>query len=311
MQLSIKTGLTAAALACVAGTTAFAGGEGWTDNFADAQATAAEEGKDLLLDFTGSDWCGWCIRLNEEVFAHDAFKDYAHENFVLVELDYPSPPKQAEMDEATVAQNEELRDTYGIEGYPTIFLTDAQGRPYAQTGYQAGGPEAYVEHLEELKQTRIDRDEKLDAAAAAEGLEKAQLLHEAMQVLGDDLAVKFYAPIVEEIIELDAEDNAGLKGHYDGLLRAAQQRAGLNEAMNAGEPQDIVDALTTYLEQDGLESSIRQEALAMKSQVLFFALDQKEEAKALLEEAIAVDPDSDMGQMLQGALEQFFGDEEE
>ena len=55
--------------------TALAGGEGWTSNFDEASKQAAGEKKDLLIDFTGSDWCGWCIKLNEEVFQHDAFKD--------------------------------------------------------------------------------------------------------------------------------------------------------------------------------------------------------------------------------------------
>jgi len=311
MQRSIATGLTAAALTCLATTAAFAGGEHWTSNYEGAQATAAEEDKDLLLDFTGSDWCGWCIRLNEEVFSHDEFNEYADENFVLVELDYPTEAKQAQMPEEVVAQNEELRVQFDIQGYPSIILTDAQGRPYAQTGYQEGGPAAYVAHLEELKQTRIDRDEKLHSASDAEGLEKAALLHDAMQVVGDDLAVKFYGSIVEQIMELDADNEAGLLGHYEGLFRAQEQRNALNEALGAGDSAAVIAAIEEFLTAEDLEASIIQEALATKSQIMFFELEDKEGAKAVLIEAIAADPDSEMGAMLQGALENFFGDDAE
>ena len=68
---------------------AFAGGEGWTSDFAAAKEQAAKENKSLLVDFTGSDWCGWCIKLNEEVFQHDPFKEGVKDKFVLVELDFP------------------------------------------------------------------------------------------------------------------------------------------------------------------------------------------------------------------------------
>ena len=66
-----------------------AAGEGWMTDFEAAKQKAAAENKDLLVDFTGSDWCGWCIKLVDEVFKHDAFKQGAADNFVLVELDFP------------------------------------------------------------------------------------------------------------------------------------------------------------------------------------------------------------------------------
>ncbi len=311
MTFQLSRTLTTAAAAAVLAAPAFAGGENWTDNYAQAQDTAAAEGKDLLLDFTGSDWCGWCIRLNEEVFSHDEFKQFAAENFVLVELDYPS---QKQLSEEVVAQNAELKEQFAIEGYPTIFLTDAHGLPYAQTGYQAGGPEVYVAHLQELQAIRVERDEHMAAAADAEGLEKAQLLHDAMQAVGDDLAVKHYGNVVEEIMVLDADNAAGLKGHYEMLALAEEQRAALNAAMAGdvqGDPQGVITAIDELLADDALTPPIRQEALAMKSQIMMFVLEDKPGAKVVLEQAIAVDPESDMGQMLQGALERFFGDDAE
>ena len=124
-----------------------AGGEGWLTNFEDAKKQASLENKSLLVDFTGSDWCGYCIKLKEEVFDKKEFADFAKDKFILVELDFPSKKKQ---DPAIKAQNAELGKKYRIQGYPTILLMDAKGRPFAKTGYQSGGPSAYNQHLKEL-----------------------------------------------------------------------------------------------------------------------------------------------------------------
>ena len=77
------------ALLAISAAPVLAGGEGWTHDMQAAMKQAAEEKKDLLLDFTGSDWCGWCIKLDSEVFSKDAFQSSAPKNCVLVKLDYP------------------------------------------------------------------------------------------------------------------------------------------------------------------------------------------------------------------------------
>jgi thioredoxin-related protein len=119
-------------------------GDGWMTNFEAAQAKAKAENKPLLVNFTGSDWCGWCIKLHEEVFGEAAFQDYAKAELVLLELDFPrGKPQSAELK----AQNEKLAQQYGIRGFPTILLLSSDGKLIEKTGYQRGGPEAYVEHI--------------------------------------------------------------------------------------------------------------------------------------------------------------------
>jgi protein disulfide-isomerase len=116
----------------------------WMTDFDAATAKAKADEKPLLVNFTGSDWCGWCIKLDKEVFSKSTFKDYAEENLVLVEIDFPRGKSQsAELK----AQNEALAGKYGIRGFPTILLLDADGKVIKQTGYRRGGPEKYVEHL--------------------------------------------------------------------------------------------------------------------------------------------------------------------
>lgn len=134
----------AAAMVCVG---AFAA-EGWETDFAKATAKAKAEGKHMLLDFSGSDWCGWCIKLDKEVFSQKAFKEYADKNLVTVLLDFPRD--KSKQSDALQKQNEELMKKFGIRGFPTVYILDPEGKTVAKTGYQDGGPEAYVEHIKKL-----------------------------------------------------------------------------------------------------------------------------------------------------------------
>jgi thioredoxin-related protein len=119
----------------------------WLTNYQQAQALSKKTGKPILMDFTGSDWCGWCIRLEDEVFSKSEFKKYAEKNVILLELDFP---QRKAIDPKTKEQNEMLAKMYGVRGFPTILLTDHNGKVIAQTGYQQGGPKAYIKHIKDL-----------------------------------------------------------------------------------------------------------------------------------------------------------------
>ena len=121
--------------------------EGWSTEFNTALAEAKQAQKPILVNFTGSDWCGWCIRLDEEVFSQDAFKEFANAELILVEADFP---RRKEQPEAIIAQNESLLEKYGVRGFPTILLLSPDGDVVSETGYLPGGAETYVAHLEEL-----------------------------------------------------------------------------------------------------------------------------------------------------------------
>ncbi len=121
--------------------------DNWEDDYDKAAAAAKVSGKPILLDFTGSDWCGWCIKLDREVFSKKEFKDYAKDNLVLMVADFP---RQKKLSAKTVKQNEELAKKYGVRGYPTILILSPDGTVVGKTGYQPGGAEAYVKHLKEL-----------------------------------------------------------------------------------------------------------------------------------------------------------------
>jgi len=120
---------------------------GWITNFEEAKKIAAEKKLPILMDFSGSDWCIWCQRLDSEVFAQKAFQDYAKDNLVLFLADFPMRAKQPD---ALKNQNRQLQSIYRVSGYPTVILVSAQGDELARTGYVRGGGDAYVEHLKGL-----------------------------------------------------------------------------------------------------------------------------------------------------------------
>jgi thioredoxin-related protein len=101
------------------------------------------------MDFTGSDWCGWCIKFKKEVLDTQEFKDYAAKNVVLVEVDFPN--KKAQSDDLKKA-NAALGKQYKVDGYPTLVVLDKDGKEIGrQVGYAEGGPKAFIEKLEKFK----------------------------------------------------------------------------------------------------------------------------------------------------------------
>jgi thioredoxin-related protein len=143
MKRTILTGVAICVLS--AGTTAAA--TGWMTDFQKATEQAGREDVYILADFSGSDWCGWCIRLDEEVFSQPQFKAFAEDNLVLFLADFPRNKPQPE---TVKTQNRELAEQYGIRGFPTVLLLDSDGKVVARTGYRPGGAEAYIEHLKTL-----------------------------------------------------------------------------------------------------------------------------------------------------------------
>jgi thioredoxin-related protein len=121
---------------------------GWLTSYEQAQKEAQSKHRLLLMDFTGSDWCGWCIMLDKEVFSKPEFKEYAHKNLVLLELDFP---RMKQMPPETVAQNERLAMKYGIQGFPTVVVFDSDGKPLGALGYEQGGPQVFIARLEKLR----------------------------------------------------------------------------------------------------------------------------------------------------------------
>jgi tetratricopeptide (TPR) repeat protein len=200
----------------------------WHSDIEAAKAQAAREKKDVFVYFTGSDWCPWCLLVRREVLGKDAFIDYAPKHFVLVELDFPrNKPKPKEF-----AQNQALLEKWGLEGFPSLILADAQGRPYAslRDGNVRDESTVYVELMEKLRKNRVTRDELLAKSLAAEGLEKAQALDKALELVPRTFLAGAYLDIVSQILSLDPEDKEGLRSKYLPTI-LSKRRVDVQEAM--------------------------------------------------------------------------------
>ena len=114
-----------------------------------AQQEAKANNKFLLLNFTGSDWCGWCKKFDKEVLLQPEFKDFARDNLVIVELDFPrGKPQTPELRK----QNRELAQQYEIVGFPTIVVLSADGQKlWRYDGYFPDGPTAFIAQLQKLR----------------------------------------------------------------------------------------------------------------------------------------------------------------
>ena len=120
----------------------------WLHDWTKAQEEAKSNHKLLFLNFTGSDWCGWCIKFDKDVLSQPQFKNFAHDNLVLVELDFPRRKSQPTEEKK---QNVHLAQQYEVLGFPTIVVLNSSGQKVWQfDGYFPGGPEAFIAQLQKL-----------------------------------------------------------------------------------------------------------------------------------------------------------------
>ena len=135
--------------------------KGWITDFEQAKQEAEAFKQPIFAFFTGSDWCPLCVMLKKDALDTKDFSRFAADNLILFEADFP---QNKEMSEKVASQNKELKDKYGVRGFPTIFLLDAKEKQLGETGYQEGGAEAYVKHLTELLDTAGIKAVKKSAA---------------------------------------------------------------------------------------------------------------------------------------------------
>jgi thioredoxin-related protein len=147
---ALLTGVLIAFLA--AAPAALAVHDGWETDLAAALEKSAKTGKPVLADFSGSDWCGWCIKLDKEVFSKKDFQSYAKKNLIPVIIDFPRDKSLVSAEQAQ--KNRQYAEKYGVKGYPTVLLLESDGSVILRTGYRQGGAKKYAEHLDEAIKAR-------------------------------------------------------------------------------------------------------------------------------------------------------------
>ena len=298
-----------ASLTPVLSPVAQAGTEDWTNSFVEARAEASSEQKDLLLLFTGSDWCPPCMALEEQVLDQSSFNEPMAGGFVPVLLDFPRSKPQ---EDATRRQNSSLQSRYQIQGYPTMLLTDAAGQVYAKAGYDdvlaARGPEAYAAHLMQMRSIREHRDAAFAQAEAASGVERARALDRGLDAVGPELAAAFYVNVMRDVVALDPNDEAGLRTKYQQLLNRQLLEEELNHAvqrLQSGELREGLDDIAAMIERYQPEGDMLQTLELVRAQA-FALLNESDAARSAFERSIAAAPGSpavrDIRQMMDQIL---------
>ena len=218
----LRAAIVAVSTLVISGATA---AEGWLVSFEKAKAESAKQGKPILMEFTGSDWCPPCKALAKNVFSKDVFKTEMPKHYILLKLDNPRDKSKQTPEE--IAQYKTLSKQYKITGVPSILLTDAKGTPFYRTsGY---GGQAAKEWIDGMA-ARKNIPEALEAAEGAEGIAKAKLLDKALGLMGSKAAAE-RSDEIAEIIKLDAKNEAGLKAKYEGIQQAAKVEGEMQKIM--------------------------------------------------------------------------------
>lgn len=120
----------------------------WLTDLPAAETRAKAQKRLVMLDFTGSDWCPVCAEAHKEIFSKKEFADYAAQNLVLVEVDFPERKPQSE---ALAKANKALAAKYKVDGFPTFIVLDGDGKELGRFQYEPGGPKPFIARLEKLK----------------------------------------------------------------------------------------------------------------------------------------------------------------
>tara|TARA_B110000495_G_scaffold131292_1_gene114488 strand:- start:254 stop:1039 length:786 start_codon:yes stop_codon:yes gene_type:complete len=256
------------------------------------------------MEFTGSDWCPPCKALHKNVLVKDIFKEEMPKHYILLKLD--NPRDKSKQTDAEKAQYKELAREYKVTGVPSVFLADAEGKPFFKnSGYSGQSADEWVEQM--VGKSRIPK--ALAKAKKAKGIERAKLLDTALTLMGSKFANESHGEKIDEIIKLDAKNKAGLKVKYEGARKAVAFKDSLTQIMsdNRGAKTEVliakVDALVKMEKATG-ESL--QQALFMQSSIMFQAK-KKDEAEKLLIKAQKAAPKSDTAKRIDGILKQYFG----
>lgn len=284
---------------CVAPTTAFAdGSQHWTVHFQDAKKMAAEQDRDIFMFFTGSDWCPRCKALNKNVFSKGVFLKEATKNYILLKLDFPNDKSIQTAGE--ISQFTKLKTEYKLIGFPTVFLTDSQGKPYARMlGYADATAEVYARQLAKHSAIRKQRDEFFSKAKVVTSVDKAKLLDRAIALIDKELVLEFYADTVKEIMELDADDEAKLKSKYESKLQISRLQRRLKDIQlkaRRGSTEEALKDIEALIDESQSKGEKRQMILCLKAKLLF--RNDRDASKEVFEAALKLAPETAVGQRI-------------
>jgi len=272
--------------------------EGWLTDMDAARKEAAERKKNLMIEFTGSDWCAPCMQLRANVLTKPDFQQEARKNFVLLELDYPRRKKQSA---EVKAANRKLAEQYGVTSFPTIVFADASGKPFG--GFVGGRPR---EDVMKAMQDALKNKEALQAAEAnvakaSTDEAKVAALMEVLKLAPKDYVDNFYGDVKAEIKKLDKDDKSGLKAadaHADQLKKEQKEvQDYLAGKMTANTtPAEALQVVKSYPNRDKLLPETQQELLMMEFGTFLNSTGDVDGAVLILDKVAELKPGTEAGQ---------------
>ena len=272
--------------------------EGWLTDMDAARKEAAERKKNLMIEFTGSDWCAPCMQLRANVLTKPDFQQEARKNFVLLELDYPRSKEQSA---EVKAANQKLAEQYGVTGFPTVVFADASGKPFG--GFVGGRPR---EDVMKAMQDALKNKEALQAAEAnvakaSTDEAKVAALMEVLKLAPKDYVDNFYGDVKAEIKKLDKDDKSGLKAadaHADQLKKEQKEvQDYLAGKMTANTtPAEALQVVKSYPNRDKLLPETQQELLMMEFGTFLNSTGDVDGAVLILDKVAELKPGTEAGQ---------------
>lgn len=219
----------------------------WYQDYSKAVAVAREQGKPMVLLFTGSDWCGWCIRLKEDILNTPEFEKAVQDQFVFVELDFPAKTK---LPEEIASQNRELRQHFKIHAYPTVIVTDADGNRLGQGNFS--GSETPAQFAQQLR----------NAAKDAKGFSAAISQLDTLELsIGELKALYSQARAMDRTDDIARLLEVGMAREEGSYFLSEKYRQLVEEGRVASEEGQEVRAELLARDRHNEEGSIRMVAL--------------------------------------------------
>ena len=264
-----------------------------------------EDGRCVMLNFTGTDWCTACIHLKTKILDSDDFNKVMTDKLVLVEVDYPRTPELVKKISAEDwKKREALLISYRAEGLPYAVLLDPYGFPFATLSGTTRTTQDYLPLLEKAFATLAARDAAMKKAASLTGMKRAEALAEALKLLPESCRDK-YRDVVQEIASIDKENSLGFHQYIPGSESRIRQMSEFNELAatfrGKNNPEDLqqhLKALDEFLARPNLDADVRQVVLRTKSDTYAFLRDIPNMLK-YMKEAYEANPESRIGKKLQ------------
>ena len=190
--------------------------EKWLTSLAKAKEVAKKTNKDIFVNFTGSDWCKWCKRLDKEVFSTKIWQKEAPKKYVLVKIDFP---KLKKLPKAKTEINQKIAKSFRVRAFPTICLLDSNGKIYAKTGYAKGGAKKYLSLLQALNNKKKERDLLINRIKTSSKVEdKLKAIDQLINLMARNQVDLAYIDYKIKAVELDPLNNYKMNEKYSAQL---------------------------------------------------------------------------------------------